>query len=610
MTDDDNLQEEIRELRLEVDALHRRIDTIESTINGEAPSDVSTTDTRQSTSTHAQSKEHDDTPTAPSSSDQSAQDSHSTSQQSNPAENSGLIKRLGDREQDIGVTWLGRIGGIALVIGVVFFIRVAIEAGILGPLGRVSVGTISGIVLLIGGRYAASSLSYHRWGRLTAGTGLAIAFFSIYAAYGFTAYRAAIGTPFWIVLTGLTILVGATISVSVSDTNPLVAGEAFLLGYVIAYLGLNSGNFVVTPAYTLTLTLGLVGIATLYPWTQYVAASVPLTYGLTSVWIADFDPAWSVVTGFVTALFIIYIAGSYAFRRNNGLSKWQRRSLTLLTPLNAIFAAVFLEWTVRQWALSQLVEGVGVGTVALAIAGIYTFTAYQDVSHDHIAGTTAVVLFAVSIFLAFGTFAATAGLLIALCVAVAVASYADLNAVRTGAHLVAVGIILKLLVIDVRELPSLAPSEPLTTATGRPGAFLLVISVLYGLAWWFRNSEFAIPTRDDVFGVALPYVLTATTLTVVGLGLELSGFGLSVAWTVFGAVLFGGGINAELRLFRVQGIAVFGVTTAKVFLFDTQGLSMIARTISFLVLGVILLAASYAYARRQGDRPLNHFIEI
>ncbi len=54
---------------------------------------------------------------------------------------------------------------------------------------------------------------------------------------------------------------------------------------------------------------------------------------------------------------------------------------------------------------------------------------------------------------------------------------------------------------------------------------------------------------------------------------------------------------------------MFGVTTAKVFLFDTQGLDTAARTVSFLALGSLLLAASYAYARWQGSRPLDKFTE-
>ena len=216
----------------------------------------------------------------------------------------------------------------------------------------------------------------------------------------------------------------------------------------------------------------------------------------------------------------------------------------------------------------------------------------------------------VSVSLAAGTFAATVGLLAVLCGAVAAASYADADALRTGAHLVAIGTVLKLLAVDARRLAPLSLADPVTAVTGRPAAFLLVVTAFYGLAWWFRDDAFAVPGRDEDWDLSRPYVLTATALTVVGLGLDLSGFGLSVAWAAFGAALFGVGLGTDSRPFRLQGVVVFGVTTAKVFLFDTQGLDTVARTISFLVLGAILLAASYAYARWQGDRPLDRLTEL
>ena len=226
------------------------------------------------------------------------------------------------------------------------------------------------------------------------------------------------------------------------------------------------------------------------------------------------------------------------------------------------------------------------------------------------AGTAAVVLFGVSVVLAAGTLGATVGLLAITCGAVVATRYGAGDPPRRGAHLVAAGTVGKLLAVDARVLSGLTLADPLATVTGRPAAFLLVIAACYGLAWWFRGDSLTVPRRDDSVGLAVPYLLTATALTVVGLGLELSGFGLSVAWATFGAVLFGGGLRRETRLFRVQGVAVFGVTTVKVFLFDTQGLDTIARTISFLVLGSLLLGASYAYARWQGDRPLDRLWEV
>lgn len=606
MSDDDDLAAEIRELRSEVDTLHHRVGKLESIINREAaPGDRPTADD-ESTRTAPQEQQASDTegPTTPPPEQQDGDDSAAPTR-AESADKRGTDDDCRNWERDIGTKWLGRVGSVTLVFGIVFFIRVAIETGILGPLGRVTAGVVGGTALLAGGRYATHRQGYERWGRITAGTGLAITFFSVYAAYGFESYRTAIGTPLWAVLLGLTVLVGSTVVVSVYDGSSLVAGEAFLLGYVTAYLGLNSGSFVVTPAYALLLTLGLVLIATIRPWSRYVTVSIPLTYGIIIAWLADFDPAWGVVAGVIVAVFAIYAAGSSVLRRGPHTDVWNYRLLQALTPLNAVFAATLLEWTVRKWFPELPVEGIAVGGVALALGGIYAGTTRQSGSRDDTAGIAAVVLLGVSVVLAAGTFAATVGLLAIVCGAVAAAWDGTGDATRTGAHLVAVGTVIKLLAVDARELTALTLSEPVATATGRPAAFLLVIGALYGLAWWFRDDTLAVPSRDEDVTLAIPYVLTATALTGVVLGLELSGFVVSVAWATFGAVLFGSGLRTDARLFRLQGVIVFGVTTAKVFLFDTQGLDTVARTVSFLVLGSFLLAASYAYARWQGDRPLD-----
>ena len=606
MTDDDDLGAEVRKLRSEVDALQHRVGRLESRLDGEAPPDGQRPDESDSERTHAREPQGSDPGPASTPSTETRGATHASPDAGEAPEADADHDR--NWERDIGTKWLGRVGSVALVLGVVFFIRVAIEAGIIGPLGRVAAGAAGGTALLAGGRYAARRRGYRRWGRITAGTGLAIAFFSVYAAYGFEAYRTAIGTPLWAVLVALTVLVGATVVVSVFDGDPLVAGEAFLLGYATAYLGLDAGNFVVTPAYALLLALGLVVVAGIRPWGRHVTASVPLTYGLVVAWVADLDPGWGVVVGVTLTAFATYAAGSVVLGRRGNV--WNHRLQRALTPLNAAFAAALLEWTAREWVPDLPIEGVAIAGVALALAGVYAATTHRSTARDDAAGTAAVVLLGVSVVVAAGTLPATVGLLAITCGAVAATWYGAGDPPRVGAHLVAVGVVGKLLAVDARELPGLVLTDPVATVTGRPAAFLLVIVVFYGLAWWFRDLTLTVPRRDDSVGLAVPYLLTATALTVVGLGLELSGFGLSVAWATFGAALFGAGLRAETRLFRLQGVAVFGVTTAKVFLFDTQGLDTVARTISFLVLGSLLLGASYAYARWQGDRPLDRLREV
>ena len=51
------------------------------------------------------------------------------------------------------------------------------------------------------------------------------------------------------------------------------------------------------------------------------------------------------------------------------------------------------------------------------------------------------------------------------------------------------------------------------------------------------------------------------------------------------------------RDLRIGGLALFGVSLAKLFLYDLANLSSIARALSFLAVGALLLVGGFFYQR-------------
>ncbi len=278
---DDELRREVERLRNEVDALHRRLEAVES----EPPSESGESDGVDGPDEQTATGEIETT--------EAESDDPSASPDSAVTKSTGgetLSDRLAadrDWELALGVRWLGLVGALALVVGVVF-VRLAIEIGLLGPGGRVALGTLTGVGLLAGGRFAATRQGYRRWGRIAAGTGLAIAYFSVYAAYGFESYRDAIGTPLWAALAALTALVAVAAIVSVRDRAPFVVGEAFLLGYVTATLSTDAATVVLTPAYVLLLGGG--SSQSRRSDLRLLSASTFATYGVLLLWLVDLEP--------------------------------------------------------------------------------------------------------------------------------------------------------------------------------------------------------------------------------------------------------------------------------------------------------------------------------
>ena len=103
-------------------------------------------------------------------------------------------------------------------------------------------------------------------------------------------------------------------------------------------------------------------------------------------------------------------------------------------------------------------------------------------------------------------------------------------------------------------------------------------------------------------------IFAANALALIGLTAEvrdafrgemvIRNFAMSTLWMVYGAGLMVAGFRLRHSYLRWLALALLGITAAKVFLFDLASLERIYRILSFLALGVLLLAISFAYQRK------------
>ena len=69
------------------------------------------------------------------------------------------------------------------------------------------------------------------------------------------------------------------------------------------------------------------------------------------------------------------------------------------------------------------------------------------------------------------------------------------------------------------------------------------------------------------------------------------------------------GLCKRQKFLRMAGIALFGITIAKLFFIDLREMGTIARTLVLMVLGVLLLVASFVYNKRK-KREENSTIDL
>jgi hypothetical protein len=104
--------------------------------------------------------------------------------------------------------------------------------------------------------------------------------------------------------------------------------------------------------------------------------------------------------------------------------------------------------------------------------------------------------------------------------------------------------------------------------------------------------------RREIGGLHRMYdSLLATLLLGALIFHEVTGSVLTVAWGVEALGLLAAGFALRDRVLRLSGLALFLICTLKLFFWDLRNLETLPRIVSFIVLGLLLVAVSWVYTR-------------
>ena len=133
--------------------------------------------------------------------------------------------------------------------------------------------------------------------------------------------------------------------------------------------------------------------------------------------------------------------------------------------------------------------------------------------------------------------------------------------------------------------------------------YLLWGSVTFALWAIFKNTKSII--ENTKFHIFLEMVIHISILNFLSNELvtwmDIAGYqdifklGLSILWSVYSLLLVSLGIYKKKKYLRISALVLFGVTLAKLFLYDISNLSTISKTVVLIVLGLLLLIISFLY---------------
>jgi len=268
-------------------------------------------------------------------------------------------------EYAVASNWLLRVGVLILVTGIGFFLKYSIDNGLLGEQARVALSVLAGVGMIVGGVRLVGG-KYHLFSQGLLGGGIAVLYFSVFAAHSF--YHLLDVYPTF----ALMILVTAcAATLAIRLDSMLVAIFAIIGGYCTPIL-LSTGqvNFPGLFSYMLLLGVGILAINWYKQWHLLNFLSFFFNYLLFFGAMQNYEVGyfWQVLP-YLTGFFVLYSTTVFLFCLVN-----QTKS-TLLDLLALIINAAIFFGT--AYHLVETAYGqIWVALVTVALAAFYVGHVY------------------------------------------------------------------------------------------------------------------------------------------------------------------------------------------------------------------------------------------
>lgn len=553
----------------------------------------------------------------------------------------------GSFEIEIGLKWLGRIGILALVIGMAFFLKYAFDNNWIGEMGRVAIGIFSGLVLIVLGDYLRQK--YAGYAATLTGGGIAVLYLSIYSSFAYYQLVSQLAAfVFMMIITAI----GAFLAIRYERIS--LAILAIMGGFLTPFL-LSTGenNQVSLFSYMTILNLGVLAISFYRNWQKLNLLGFFATLFLYFGWSSQHysESQLFLTEAFLTLWFIIYSVSTVS---HNILSKKKTDVIDLtLIVLNAL--AYF------GISYGLLLENYGdyLGFFTVLMAAVYFIFAY--VSYQSNPEDKELALFFPGLSLFFLTISAPIqfdGVWVTISWALEAAAL-----VMAGFHLknysirffawTLLGIVvIRLIFIDNYE--SVSAAEYALILNKRFLAFLVGVVSFSAVYYLYSKFESLISSEESK---AKPMALFLLNLLFLwNLSSEVSDYfanqislqkaavvypqcerwsydprgrsveslscskeiddyyanrtsnllkvkdiesgrnaAMNVLWSLYAIILLAFGIQRKNRLLRLMGVGLLGITIMRLFLYGFMAMQGVYRIIAFIFMGIVLLAASFAY---------------
>ncbi|MFP5210282.1 MAG: DUF2339 domain-containing protein [Acidobacteriota bacterium] len=521
-------------------------------------------------------------------------------------------------ENQIGSQWFNRVGILAVLIGMAWFLKFAIDNHWIGPLGRILIGLLAGAALIAWSeRFDRHGYVAFAYSLKAAGSG--ILYLSLWAA--FSLYQL---IPAGAAFAAMILITAFNGLLSWIRDAELLAFYAIIGGFSTPLLISTGENHEVALfCYLLLLDIAVLVLVVLRPWSRLLfAAFLGSVFYVAAWWFNYYSTVQFARTAFFLTCFFMIFACAPRLARieldEAGSSAWDALAMVVLPIANAAlgflaFYALFDISSLRNAGPWIAVDFAAFYLVLLRLPAQGVWRASSELlSALHLAA--AVVFLTLAIPLKAHGRWLTIGWLVEGAALLWVANRTRLLLLRVLAMLCLALGLATLLVIN-------PPASVMPFLNQRFATYCVAIAVFALVAWMARSTVESEPAVAAVRWPALAAAaaLITSLLILVAVGCEIHSYWWSMRWRgdrflfgnyriyaqftysawfmIYGAILLAAGFWRRSAFLRWQALVLLALAIGKVFLVDMSALSQGLRILSFLGLGVLLLAVSFAYQR-------------
>lgn len=493
-------------------------------------------------------------------------------------------------ENQLGAKVLSKVAIVLLLVGAAWFLKWTFDNHWIGATGRILIGLVAGAAIVVWSeRFRKQKMAAFSYALKAVGTG--VLYLSLWASFHVyhlvpagVAFTAMVGVTLWNAI------------MAWSQDAEALAGYALVGAYLTPVLVSTGGDHeIFLFSYLAIIAVTMVALIRARPWHKLLLGALPLTAFFFIDWYSTYftsDKAW------LTAFFALLLWGLFAVAPLVAADV-DNPATTVFVPVGAALFGALSIYSV----LADSGGKNGEAWAAVGFAAVYLLLArlrQGAVAAVHLG--LGVVFLTVAVPLKATGHGITLGWLVEGVVLVAIASQGNLEKrVRGALRWLGWGALL-LGVLGALVEPSIL-GDVHRAFLNREFATSLAAVVALGVAAWVSTRAGAAgDTRMAAVALVLINIVMLLAMQrelfrVVNSGQEYADFCFSAWMMVQGSAMMVLGFWKRLELARWLGLILLAATVVKVVVWDMRSMGTGYHIVSYLALGVILMAVSFAYQK-------------